>query len=41
MDNTEDFSEENLKEYGINRKFRNENLDECIEEVVKYIESET
>lgn len=36
-----DFSEENLKEYGINRKFRNENLDECIEEVVKYIESET
>lgn len=38
---SKDFCEENLKEYGIDRKFRNEDLDACINEVAAYIESET
>jgi len=33
----EDFSEENLKKSGIDKVFNNEILDNCIEEVIKYI----
>lgn len=34
---SEDFSEENLKKSGINRKFNNEVLDDCIESVISFI----
>ena len=34
---TEDFSEENLQKAGIDKRFKNINLDECIEEILQYI----
>ena len=34
---TNDFSEENLINAGIKRRFENINLDECVEEIVQYI----
>ena len=33
----EDFSEENIYRAGIRKRFENENLDICVEEIVKYI----
>ncbi|MGN8632585.1 guanylate kinase [Blautia sp. HCP3S3_G3] len=35
----EDFSEENIYRAGIRKRFENENLDICVEEIVKYIKS--
>lgn len=40
LSDARDFSEDKLKEYGIERKFCNENLDSCIEEVTEFIEAE-
>lgn len=34
----EDFSEEKIKEAGINRRFSNDNLDRCLEEIKEYIQ---
>lgn len=34
---TEDFSEENLEKQGIKRRFYNENVETCIDEIVLYI----
>ena len=36
----EDFSEENILKSGISRRFENENLDICTEEIKNYIRSE-
>ncbi len=35
----EDFSEENILKAGIWKRFENRNLDECVEEIIKYIKS--
>lgn len=36
---SKDFSEENLKEAGIEKRFQNNRtLNECVEEILKYIE---
>ena len=37
ISDTNDFSEENLINAGIKRRFENINLDECVEEIVQYI----
>ena len=37
---SEDFSEENLEDARITRRFDNENLQDCLKEVIKYIESD-
>lgn len=34
----EDFSEEKIKEAGINRRFSNDDLDRCLEEIKEYIQ---
>ena len=34
----EDFSEEKIKEAGITRRFANDNLDQCLEEIKAYIQ---
>ncbi|WP_461810324.1 nucleoside/nucleotide kinase family protein [Faecalimonas sp.] len=34
---TKDFSEENLEKLGIKKRFHNENVDTCVEEIVLYI----
>lgn len=34
-----DFSEENIQKANINKRFENENLDICIEEIIKFIQS--
>lgn len=34
-----DFSEEKLKECGIDKSFTNENLNDCLEQVIKYIKA--
>lgn len=36
----EDFSEENLREAGIHRKFVNEDLEKCLEEIESYLNQE-
>ena len=35
----EDFSEEKIKEAGITRRFSNDNLDQCLEEIKSYIQN--
>ena len=35
----EDFSEENIREAGIKLRFANENLELCVENIIKYINS--
>ncbi len=35
----EDFSEENIKKAGIEKRFENIELNECVEEIIKYIKS--
>lgn len=35
----EDFSEENIKKAGIEKRFENVELNECVEEIIKYIKS--
>ncbi|MDY2699641.1 MAG: guanylate kinase [Lachnospiraceae bacterium] len=35
----EDFSEEKIKEAGITRRFSNDNLDQCLEEIESYIQN--
>ena len=35
----EDFSEEKIKEAGITRRFANDNLDQCLEEIKSYIQN--
>ena len=37
----EDFSEENIRKAGIERRFENDNLDNCVENIIKYIDSMT
>ncbi len=37
----EDFSEENIRKAGIERRFENDNLDNCVENIIKYINSMT
>ena len=37
----EDFSEENIRKAGIGRRFENDNLDNCVENIIKYINSMT
>ena len=34
---TEDFSEKNLEKQGIDRRFYNENVENCVDEIVRYI----
>ena len=36
----EDFSEENLENAGIIRRFQNNNMEECIQEIQMYLERE-
>jgi guanylate kinase len=36
-----DFSEEVLRNLGINKKFINDDFDTCVQEIVAYIESES
>jgi guanylate kinase len=36
-----DFSEENLEKAGINKRFNNENLQECLREIIDYIKATT
>ena len=38
---TKDFSEENIKRYGIEKRYYNENIDLCIEEIYKDIMNKT
>lgn len=35
----EDFSEENIRKAGIKLRFANENLELCVENIIKYINS--
>ena len=37
----EDFSEEKIKKAGISLRFENDNLEKCVENVIKYIKSMT
>ena len=36
----EDFSEENLENAGIMKRFQNNNMEECIQEIQMYLERE-
>ena len=37
----EDFSEEHIQEAGIKTRFENDNLDNCVRNIIKYIKSVT
>ena len=34
---SEDFSDENIKNAGITKRFKNIDLDKCVEEIIEYL----